>query len=66
MVTGLVTTYDGGKAMGGFGMKTATLYVPWMTKMWGVVSGSSGTACAANATITGYVRMHFIKNGELT
>lgn len=65
MVTGVITTYDGGKAMAGFGRKTSTLYVPWMTKMWGTSKSSSGKACAANASITGYVQMHFILNSEL-
>lgn len=65
MVTGVITTYDGGKAMCGFGRKTSTLYIPWMTKMWGTSATSTGKKCASNASITGYVQMHFIKNSEL-
>ena len=64
MVTGALTTYDGGKAMCGFGRKTSTMYVPWATKMWGTASGGT-KKCAANAHITGYVQMHFILNSEL-
>ena len=50
--------------MCGFGRKSATLYVPWATKMWGTASGGT-KKCAANAHITGYVQMHFILNSEL-
>jgi len=63
MVTGAITTYDGGKMMCGFGRKTSTVYIPWVTKMWGTVGAKN---CGANASITGYVQMHMIINSELT
>jgi len=54
MVTAVMTSYDGGKVMGGFGKLSGTLYGSWVMKMWGVI----GTGpCAANAAISGYVTM---------
>ena len=54
MVTTVITTYDGGKAIGGFGKITGTLYKPWVFKMWGNIETIK---CGLNKTITGYVQM---------
>lgn len=63
MVTGAITSYDGGKVMCGFGRKTSTVYIPWVTKMWGSVGANN---CGANASITGYVQMQMVLNANLT
>jgi len=64
MVTSLITTYDGGKAIAGFSRKSSTLYSAWIVKMFGTVGTK---ACAsANTAITGYVNMLMIINNGLT
>lgn len=54
MVTSIITTYDGGKAMAGFGKWSATLYTSWLVKMWGNVGTNK---CGSPSTISGYVTM---------
>jgi len=54
MVTSIITSYDGGKVMAGFGKVTGIMYTSWVMKMW----GTAGTKpCAANSKLTGYVNM---------
>lgn len=63
MVTSVMTSYDGGKVIAGFGKITSTLYNGWLIKMWGTV----GTLkCNTNAAISGYVQMAYILNTALT
>jgi len=63
MVTEVISNWDGGKTIAGFGKVTGTVYHSWVIKMWGV-SGLT-TQCANNATITGYVRMALGLNADL-
>jgi hypothetical protein len=54
VVVEVITNYDGGKTLAGFGKLTGTIYGSWVIKMW----GSTGTtACGDNSVITGYVTM---------
>ena len=38
MVTSIITSYDGGKVMAGFGKVTGIMYASWVMKMWGTAS----------------------------
>ena len=50
----VISNWDGGKTIAGFGKVTGTIYASWVIKMW----GSKGTSsCGDNATISGYVTM---------
>ena len=53
VVTGIRTTYDGGKVMGGFGMFSGTVTSAWMMKAFGNYKCNAGTAAIAQPT--GYV-----------
>lgn len=63
MVTSVLTTYDGGKAIAGFGKVTGTLYKPWVFKMWGNIETKK---CGTTKFITGYVQMLPTVNTGLT
>ena len=53
-VVTVVTCFDGGKAMAGWGKYTGMVTFGWVMKLW----GSTGTNnCGAAAVITGYVAM---------
>lgn len=54
MVTQVLATYDGGKAILGFGKIGYHSYAGWLVKMWGT---RGTTACADNQLITGYTQM---------
>ena len=54
MVTSVISSYDGGKVMAGFGKVTGIMYKPWVFKMWGNVGTKK---CGLNKAITGYVQM---------
>ena len=47
VVTGIRTTYDGGKVMGGFGMFSGTVTSAWMMKAFGNYKCNAGTAAIA-------------------
>lgn len=53
-VTTILSTYDGGKIIAGFGKVTGVMYKPWVIKMWGT---SGTTPCSNDSKITGYVTM---------
>jgi len=63
MVTAIATTYDGGKAMAGFGKYTGTMYQSWVLKMWGNVGTKK---CGSPSVISGYVNMVFGLNSAVT
>jgi len=54
MVVEVISNWDGGKTVVGFGKLTGTIYASWAIKMWGVKGTSP---CANDAVITGYVTM---------
>ena len=54
-VVEVISNWDGGKTIAGFGKITGTIYASWVIKMWGNVGGT--TNCGDNATISGYVTM---------
>jgi hypothetical protein len=63
VVTAAIATWDGGKALAGFGKTAATLYGGWVFKMWGTLGTKP---CAANSAITGYVTMLPVLYSSLT
>lgn len=63
MVVEVISNYDGGKTIAGFGKITGTMYGSWVIKMW----GSTGAInCGDAAKITGYVTMKMILGTELS
>jgi len=54
-VVEVISNWDGGKTIAGFGKITGTIYASWVIKMWGAAGGT--TNCGDNATISGYVTM---------
>lgn len=72
MVTSVITTYDGGKAIGGFGKLSGTLYASWVMKMWGslvpytlIAPSANEVVCGFSKKITGYVTMKTLLNVNL-
>ena len=57
MVMAVISTYDGGKVLVGFGKTGAHLHAGWVAKMWGTKGSATAKKCADNAVITGYVTM---------
>jgi len=58
MPTGILTTFDGGKIVYGFGRNTGTLHFGWVMKLWGSnVLAAYTTDCGLASYITGYVTM---------
>ncbi len=53
-VMGILSTYDGGKVMAGFGHYSGTIQLGWILKMWGTLGVF---ACSDDAVISGYVTM---------
>jgi hypothetical protein len=54
VVVEVISNWDGGKTIAGFGKVTGTIYASWVIKMW----GASGTnSCGDASKITGYVTM---------
>jgi len=63
MVMQVITNYDGGKTLIGFGRTAATMYAGWVVKMW----GEKGTTnCGDGSKITGYVTMAVNVNSAIT
>jgi len=54
MVTEVITNWDGGKTIVGFGKLTGTIYGSWVIKMWGAKGTNN---CGDDSKITGYVTM---------
>lgn len=63
VVVEVLTNWDGGKTMVGFGKLTGTIYGAWVVKMWG--STGAGTSCGADSKISGYVQMVMGLNTDL-
>lgn len=51
-VTAILTTYDGGKAMAGYGKFDNTTYFGWVMKMFGTLG--TNNYCVKNTVPTGY------------
>lgn len=56
-MTEVLTNYDGGKTMVGFGKITGTIYASWVIKMWGSTGTTVTDGCGAASKISGYVTM---------
>lgn len=65
MVTQNIASFDGGKVLFGFGKVAYQMNAGWIIKMWGTLA-PSGTACADNAYVSGYVTMVTGLNTELS
>lgn len=63
-VVEVISNWDGGKTIAGFGKITGTIYASWVIKMWGNVGGTVN--CGDNATISGYVTMVMGLTADLT
>ena len=53
-VSAIITTFDGGKAMVGWGQYDGMIMVSWVTKLWGATGAIN---CGSNSKISGYVEM---------
>jgi len=54
VVVEVISNWDGGKTIAGFGKATGTIYASWVIKMW----GAGGTLpCGDDSVISGYVTM---------
>jgi len=63
VVVEVISNWDGGKTMAGFGKVAGTIYGSWVIKMWG---GKGSTNCGADSKITGYVTMAMGLNSDLS
>jgi len=63
VVVEVLTNWDGGKTIAGFGKVSGTIYGAWVIKMWGTKGTSS---CGADSKITGYVTMTMGLNSDLS
>lgn len=55
-VTGILTAFDGGKIIVGYGRVGGGIYKSWAIKIFGN-QGTSTSKCSTTATLSGYVKV---------